>query len=170
MMAGTQTAKTQTARPRFEVVTIAELGRRYDLDRASVRKYLREAGIEPVSIKAKEKLFEITPQLDKVLDQTDTKLTEAKLRKENADARLKEIKLAEAEGELAPVGEFTEYVQALFGAMHKEMAVRMPQRLAPRLGKAKTASDAKKVLTVEVNHIFKVLRENHETYLRETKR
>src|SRR4051812_37453083 len=112
MMAGAVKLATKgNGKSGHERRNVSQLAFRFDLDRGTVRKSLQDAGIEPVSEKAKEKLYELTPELIEVLEQADKLLDEAKLRKETAVARQNEIKVAVLEGELAPVGEFTDMVQ-----------------------------------------------------------
>jgi hypothetical protein len=168
MMAGAVKLATKgNGKSGHERRNVSQLAFRFDLDRGTVRKRLQDAGIEPVSEKAKEKLYELTPELIEVLEQADKLLDEAKLRKETAVARQNEIKVAVLEGELAPVGEFTDMVQRLFGAMHKEIAIRFPKRVAARLQKAKSAADISAIMNRELNKIFTDLREDHSKFLGE---
>jgi hypothetical protein len=66
---------------------------------------------------------------------------------------------------LDQVGEFIDVVQRLFGAMHKEIAVRMPKRLAARLAKAKNPAEISKILSADLNKTFNDLREDHSKFL-----
>ncbi len=147
-----------------EILSLSKLAFRFDLDRATVRTRLEEAGIVPVEARAKEKLFELTPRLEKILDQSNTKLTAAKLQRELANARLAEIKVGEAEGDLAPVGEFTDVVQRLFGGNYKEM-VRMIKRWAPRMVKMKNVAEAEKFMLTDYQKFSNSLRSDFEKFL-----
>jgi hypothetical protein len=149
----------------FERKNVSQLAFRFDLHRATVRTRLMEAGIAPVDEKAKEKLYELTSELVSALEKDDKLLDEAKLRKETAVARQQEIKVAMLEGEVAPVSEFLDTVQRLFGSMHKELAIRMPKQLAARLAKAKTPAEASKILAVYVTKVFTNLRDDHQKFL-----
>lgn len=151
--------------PEFERLSISALGQRFDLDRATVRTRLREAGILPVEEKAKEKLFELTPRLYALLDETDTKLAAAKLQKMLADARIAEIKAAEAEGDLVPAGEFLDVVQKVFGGLFQDLAVRQPARLANKLFKAKTVSEVSAILRTDTTRRMEMLKTDWARYL-----
>lgn len=171
MITATATAKTRNGNGKAaELKNISQLAFRFDLDRTTVRKRILAAGIVPVKELAKEKLYLLDDRLTTVLERTDEKLSEAKLRRESANARIAELKAMEAEGEMASVAEFTDTVQRLFGAMHKEIAVRLPKQIAGRLAKAKTPSDASAILTRELNKIFTGLREDHSKFLNKPKR
>lgn len=150
----------------YERLNISKLAFRFDLDRATVRKRITDATIEPVDEKAKEKIYNLTPKLEAILNQTNAKLDDAKLRKESAMARLKEIEVAEAEGEMAPVSEFMDAVQKLFHAMYQEMTVRQPQRLANKLAKARTAVEVTQILKADTSNVFSRLRSDHEKFLK----
>jgi hypothetical protein len=158
-------AKNGNGSGNVERKNVSQLAFRFDLDRGTVRKRLMGAGIEPVDQKAKEKLYDMTTDLVALLEQPDKLLDEAKLRKETAVARQQEIKAAILEGEMAPVAEFTDTVQRLFGAMHKELAVRMPKTLAARLAKAKTPAEVSKILGLYVTKVFTNLRDDHQQFL-----
>lgn len=149
----------------FERLSMMGLARRFDLDRETVRKRLDEAGIIPVSEKAKEKLYELTPRLRSVLAKTNEKLDEVKLRKESAAAELAEIKLKEARDELVSRDEFLDLLNQIFGAMYQETAVRLPQRIAAKLHKAKSSKDVHTVLKREIEKIFSDLRADHSKFL-----
>lgn len=150
----------------FKRMNISQLELRFSLDRITVRKRLREAEIEPAEVKAKEKIFEVTPELEAALRKADTGLDEAKRRRESANAELVEIKVQQAKGELVPMGEVVDIVQRLFGAMHKQVAVRMPQAIATRLVKAKTKADVTRIIKNAVDRDFKTLREDFEGLLK----
>lgn len=149
-----------------KTLSISQLAFRFELDRATVRKRLQKANIEPHSEREKEKLYLLTPELEQILAETNDGLDAVKLRKETADAELKEIKVAEARGETASVAEFTEVVQQLFGAMHKKLAVQLPKRVSLRLSKAATQAEISRILTQEIGKEFTDLRNNHKKFLK----
>lgn len=158
-------AQTALKLQAYERFSISKLAMRFDMDRVTCKKRLNEAGIQPVEVKARETLYELTPRVEVVLGKTDNALEAAKLRKEIADADLKEQKLAQLAGELVPIGDVIDIVQRLFGVMHKEVAVRQPKRLIGRIRKAKTAAAADKVWKVDTDRIFRTLREDFEKVL-----
>lgn len=170
MSVAAKLAKNGSGKDVGEILSISKLAFRYDMDRATVRKRIAELGLLPVEEKAKEKLYELTPRLDAVLSETDTKLAAAKLQKELAQARIAEIKANEMEGELAPVGEFIDAVQKIFNQMFQEIAVRQPQRLGGKLAKAKTSAEAAAIIRADTAKIFATLRNDHTKFLAKGKK
>ena len=138
---------------------------RFSLDRATVRKRLMDAEIEPASEAAKEKLYELTEDLEAALLAQTRPIDAAKLRKETAEAQIKEIKLREMTGEMASVAEFTQIVQALFGAMHKRACVQLPKKLAKKLSKSKDEAEISRLLEKEYGALFLELRANYKKFL-----
>lgn len=149
----------------YERLNISKLAMRFDLDRITVRKRIIDAGIEPIEEKAREKIYELTPDLDAVLGKVNDRLEQAKLRVVTADAELREAKAAQMRGDLVPAAEVTDNVQRLFGAMHKEIAVRMPKEIASKLAKAKTAPQVAAIIKAATDKRFKMLRDDFEKYL-----
>jgi hypothetical protein len=149
----------------FEELSIQQIALRCGLDRATTKKRLDQHRYEPAINGKKLKIYRFDAEMEARLTESDTKLTDAKTRKETAAAQLAEIKVAKEIGELASVGEFIDVVQRLFGAMHKEIAVRMPKRLAARLAKAKNPAEISKILSADLNKTFNDLREDHSKFL-----
>jgi hypothetical protein len=146
-------------------LSISKIAMRYSLDRATVRKRLEDAEIKPVSESAKEKLYEVNKELEAALMAQSRPIDAAKLRKENAEAELREIKLAEAKSEMFPVAEFTAAVQSIFGNLHKKTCVHLPKTLAKRLKKAKSETEITRILEKEYAAVFNELRENYKKFL-----
>jgi sugar-specific transcriptional regulator TrmB len=126
-----------------------------------VRKRIAEACIEPHSVATREKLYELTPRLEAVLEQIDAQLTEAKLRKESAQARIAELKVAEAEGELISVSEVEDYLQKLFRALHQEVCIRFPRQISRSVVNAPDAAVAASILSTRLDSIFARVRDDH---------
>lgn len=145
-----------------ELYSISALARGFDLDRATVRDRLEKAEVQPVSIKAKEKLYRLE-DVEDILAQDE--LEEAKLRKIQAEADLKEHDLQIKRGEFASVAEFTEIVQKIFGRLHKKLAVQMPGRIALRLHNANSSADVAALLKQEISKEFDGLRSDFKKYL-----
>jgi hypothetical protein len=158
-------AKNGNGRVTYEDLSIKAIATRCGLDRATTKKRLDENNYSPIEEQAKLKLYRFDAEMEAVLTETRDKLTDVRIRKEQAMAKKIELQNAEIEGELASVAEFVDTIQKVFGNLHKEIAIRMPRRLAARLAKAKTSSDVNKILTNDVNGIFKVLAEDFEKYL-----
>lgn len=149
----------------FERVNISILAMRYNLNRETVAKRLREAGIEPVEVKSKEKIFELTPGVTQVLERRNEALEEVKLRGETARTELAEIKVRQASGELVPMADAVELVRNIVLAIYQEFTVRQPKRIAPKLAKSKNVTEVKKVLKADTDRIMKNLRENFERFI-----
>ena len=152
------------SRAKPQTFNISQLAFRFDLDRATCRKRIKEAGIEPVEEKAKEKLYEMTDRLAAVLDQTDAKLADAKRRMTEADARLKEMRVMEAEGELIETEEVADIVTRLFGGQYKEH-IRMIRRWAARVTKLKTPAEAEKLMVADYQRSAERLKKDFESFL-----
>lgn len=142
--------------------SISALSRKFKLDRATVRERLETAEIKPVAVKAKEKLY-LLDDVQIILSQSE--MNEAKFRKLDAEADLKELELQVKRGEYASVAEFTEIVQKIFGRLHKKLAVQMPGRIALRLHNANSSSDVSDLLKAEINKEFDALRHDFKQYL-----
>lgn len=163
---------TATARSRngngkaaFEVLSISKIAIRCHLDRGTTKKRLDLHGYEPIDEKAKLKEYRFDADMLAKLTYRNDELAAANIRKAKAAAEKLELQNAEATGELASVADFTDKIQRVFGAMYKEVVVRMPTRLAARLAKAKTSADTAKILTNDLNRIFNTLRDDHHKFL-----
>lgn len=142
-----------------ERLNISQLAEEFDLDRASVRKRIQEAGIEPVETKAKLTIYELNQRLAAILSDVKSPMNEARLRKETAAAEKIEMQNAIARGELVQMGDAIERMQAILTAMYKEFGIHQPKRLASRLAKAKTVAEISKILKGDNDKIFARLRE-----------
>lgn len=152
----------------IEILNTSQIAMRVGLNRATVRLRLIELGIEPVEVKAKENLYAFTDELKEQLTSENKPIDLAKLRKEQAEAGLRELKLAETKGEMASVAEFTEVVQNLFGAMHKKLAVQLPKSISIKLKKAATQKEISQILTLEIGKVFTDLRVDYKSFLDES--
>lgn len=146
-------------------LSISKLAMRFSLDRATVRKRLSDAEIEPVSETEKEKLYALTEDLEAALLAQSRPIDAAKLRKETAEAQIREYKLAEITGEMCSVADFTQVTQAIFGNLHKKCCVHAPKVLAKKLKKAKTETEITRILEKELSGIFLDLRTNYKNFL-----
>lgn len=147
------------------IFNISELAQGFNLNRETVAKRLRLAGIAPVEKKAKETLYKLDARLEEILIAADADIEAERLRKISAEADLKEMQAQQLRGELAPVSEFQEIVQALFGGLYKEIAVRFPKKVAARCARAKTAAEAAALLQQQLNGIFLAIRNDFSAFL-----
>lgn len=149
----------------YERANISQLAEDFDLDRASVRKRIQEAGIEPIEEKAKEKIYELTPRLAAILSNIDSPLSEAKLRRETAEAEMRELKLAEMKGDLIPMIEVVDIAQRIASTLYQEYAIRQPKRIGTKLAKAKNVAAVKSILKSDSDKIMKSLRTNFARFI-----
>lgn len=148
----------------YGLLSIATISRRTDLDRATIKKRLDAHKIEPEHSQQKLKLYQFDEALEALLLEQDTKLTEAKTRRELAMAEEREIKVKILREEVASVKEFTEFLALFAGGLYKDICVRLPKRLAGRLAKAETAADCEALLSREIDKEFQTARENFAKY------
>jgi len=145
-------------------LSIKAISERLQIDRSTVKKRLDQHNITPLQVKSTLKLYQFDEALEALLLEQDTKLTEAKTRKELAMAEEREIKVRMLREEVAPVSEFTEFLALFAGGLYQDVCVRLPKRLAARLAKATTASDCETLLFNEIHKEFQSARDNHTKY------
>lgn len=162
-MMATATARSRNGngRPRTELLSISKIAMRCGLDRATAKKRLMLAGYEPEQVREKEKLYRFDAEMEAALTEVNDKLVDVKIRKETAMAHLAEMKAMQQNGELIAVSEVEDYLQRLFKALHQEVCVRFPKRVAGQMSKAKTAGEASEILTAGLGGIFNKVREDH---------
>jgi len=148
-----------------ERLNISQLGEEFDLDRASVRKRIQEAGIEPVETKAKEKIYEVNQRLAAVLSTVKSPINEAKLRRETAAADKLEMQNAMLRGELVPMHEASEMIRSIVGKIFQELTAAQGKRIDAKLAKARTVIDVKKIRNGDNQMIMKRLRANFAEFI-----
>lgn len=151
-----------TQEPKRELLSISALSEQYGIDRATVRKRLRD--IEPVEVKAKEKLYD-AEEVAELLLAKDEDYEKLKRRKMQAEAELKELELRERLGEVASVDEFKDVVQKIFGNLHKRVAVQTPRKISGKLLNANSQSDIAEILRRELGQAFDDLRADWKQFL-----
>jgi hypothetical protein len=147
-----------------ELLSIAKIAFRCNLDRATCKKRLDALGYEPESDGEKLKLYLFDAKMEAELTETNDKLGEVRIRKETATAEKIEIQVAQARGELASVSEFTDIVQRLFGGCYKEN-IRMIKRWAPKIAKMKTSAEVEKYMLGEYQRFSNSLRADFSKFL-----
>lgn len=162
--AAVQTRNGNGHRPRFEDLSIARIAIKCNLDKATTRQRLEKYGYSPVSEAVNLKLYRFDAEMESRLTETSDELGQVRIRKETAAARKIELQVAEAEGELASVAEFTDIVQRLFGGTYKE-TIRMIKRWAPRLVKMKTPAEAEKFMMTEYQKFANSLRSDFQKFI-----
>ncbi len=156
------------AKPKIEpdLLSISEIARRCGINRATAAARLDDLGYEPhESSTPKNKLFAFDDEMLFAIKAAKDSLSAAKIRDIRASSQLKELKLAEARGELVPMHEAIDIVQKIVSAIYQECTVRQPKRIAPKLAKAKNVAAVKKILKTDTDRIMKTLRENFERFI-----
>lgn len=149
-----------------ELLSTSEIARRCGINRATAAARLDDLGYEPdESSTAKNKLFWFDDEMLFSIKSAKDSLSAAKIRDIRASSQLKELKLAEARGEMVPIVDTIERVQTVMSKMYKEFTQMQPKRLASRLAKAKTAAEVTKHLKLDTDKIFARLRENDEAFV-----
>lgn len=153
-------------KPTSELLSKSEIAKRLKLDRSTVSSRLDDLGYEPdPSSTAKLQLYLFDDEMQFAIKAAKDSLTTAKIRDTRATYELKELKLAEARGELVPMAEVIEISQKLVGAVYKEFAIHQPKRLSARLAKCKTAAEVSKLLKADTEKFMAKLRGNFEEVL-----
>lgn len=149
-----------------ELLSISEIGRRLRLDRATVSSRLDDLGYEPHETStAKLQLYEFDSEMEFAIKAAKDSLTASKIRLTRADYQMKELKLAQARGELVPMNEAIDMVREIVLKMYQEYTVAQPKKIAPKLAKAKNVTAVKKILKADTDRIMKNLRQNFEKFL-----
>lgn len=144
-------------------MSISALARLCGRDRATVTKCLKD--VEPAEEKSKEKLYRLKDAIPAIVAGADAEMDEAKLRKMQAEAELKELGLKREQGEVVEVKEVRGYAQALVQGLHQRVAVRMPGEIAPQLYKAESSAQITEILQHELGRLFNELRDDHRRFL-----
>jgi hypothetical protein len=152
-----------------ELLSISKLAARFELDRATVRKWLAAAGVAPRRETKREKLYavaEVEPFLSNVGDPLDA----ARLRKLEQESDLLEIRLARERGEVVSAQEVGDEIQEVFKRLYQRLAVRYPREIAQQLYKAESPGQITDIMRHDMGRIFNEIREDYTSLFRETPR
>lgn len=152
--------KSTKPQNRFNVSQLAE---KFEIPRMAVRARLKN--FTPHETTSTGTWYVLTDEMAEALQGEDAGFEAEKLRKMTAEADIKEMEAAERRGELAPVAEFTETVQALFSGMYREMTVRLPKKIAGKLSRAKSSAQVATLLQREIAGVFDDLRSDFTQFL-----
>jgi len=151
-----------------EWLPIKDIARRCKLNRTTVSTRLEDLGYEPDEERSGNcKVFWFDGEMEFALKSAKDTMSAMKIRDLRAAAQLKELKLSEARGELVPINDAIERMQAILSKMYKEFAVLQPKRIAGRLVKAKATADIHRVLKADTDRIFNRLREGDAAFVPE---
>jgi hypothetical protein len=153
--------------PQGEWLSEQEIAKRCGIHRQTVASRLEELGYEPDEERsnAKLKIHWFDDEMEFAVKKAKDSLDAARIRQIRADAQIKELKLAEARGELVSIHDTTERVQAVISKLYKELTQMQPKRVAPRLVKAKTTAEVVRILKLDTDKILARLRENDEEFV-----
>lgn len=146
-----------------QLYSISKLADLCKLDRATVVKRLKD--VEPTSGAKGAKTYALDAALPALIAGERTEMDEAKLRKMQAEADLKELDFKREQGEVVDVNAVADYALRLFKAMHNRLAVQLPRSIAAQLYKAESAPQITEILQREVGRTFNDLRSDHKRFL-----
>lgn len=146
-----------------ELYSISQLAKLCGLDRATVTKRLAEVEVTDGAKGAKT--YALAVALPALISGESTEMDEAKLRKMQAEAGMRELDLERERGEVVPAKEVADYTLRLFRGMHNRVAVQFPRRIAGQLYKAESAAQITEILQRELGRDFNDLRSDHKRFL-----
>lgn len=145
------------------LVNISQLAEQFEMDRATVRKRLKD--LPPAQVKGREKLY---PRRDAeaVLSAAENPgLDEAKRRKASIEAELLELKLRRERGDLLDVKEVRSELQEIFKRLHQYFCVHYPAEAAARLYKAESPAQIAEILQRDFGRTFNDFRGDYKSFL-----
>lgn len=147
-----------------EWLSESEIAKRVGLHRQTVAARLEDLGYEPDEERStpKKNVHWFDAEMQFAIKAAKDSLSAAKIRDLRAGTALKELKLAEARGELVSMAEATEDLHAVVNWIFQEFTARQPKRIVAKLTKAKNAVAVRKILKTDTDTIMKNLRMNFE--------
>lgn len=143
--------------------SISELSELTTLDRATVRKRLKDVEAEGGAKNAKT--YSLEAALPALIAGASAEMDEAKLRKTKAEADMREHDLSVARGEYLPVRDVRDYALRLFKGLHTRVVVLYPREGAPQLAKAGSADEIEGALRRDLERVFNDVRNDHTRLL-----
>lgn len=155
-------------KPAGEWLSISAIAKELSLDRATVSRRLEDLGYtaDEERSTAKNQIYWFDDEMEFAVKAAKDTFSAVKIRDTRAAAQLKEIKIAEARGELVPKVEVVEVSQKLVNAIYKEFAIHQPKRLAARLAKCKSAAEVTKLMKADTEKFMAKLNGNFEDVLK----
>ena len=147
-----------------ETFSISQLAKLAKLDRATVTKRLEKV-VSTGGAKG-AKLYDLSDALPALILGERTEMDEAKLRKMQAEADLKELEYRREQEEVVEVKEVRSYTLQLFKGVHNRIALRVPREISQQLYKAESPAQITEVLQRELGRNFNELRDDHKRFLR----
>lgn len=140
----------------------SELAKLFKKDRATVRTWLEEEGIEPTNSNKRNYLYDYDEAVAMVQRRTNQKWKETKTENE---AKLLDVKLQKELGNYGSVAEFADLTQEWVKWLHNQLSIKMPKQVIKRIAKSKNEQDATAILQKAVDSIFNEFRSNPKKFL-----
>jgi nitrogen-specific signal transduction histidine kinase len=137
--------------------SISELAELTTLARATVKKRLD--GIEPQGGAKNAKTYSLKTALPALIAGASAEMDEAKLRKTQAEASLRELELSVESGEYVPVKEVESQRVKECQWLVNRLQARMPREVAPQLFKAESQAHLAEMLQHEIGRALNEWRE-----------
>lgn len=153
--------------PKGEWLSESEIAKRVKLHRQTVVSRLEDLGREPDTERshAKLKVYWFDDELQFAILNAKDKYAAVKYRDTKAAAELKELKLSKERGELVPMHEAVELIRSIVGKIFQELTVSQGKRIDPKLVKARTLIEVKKIRNGDNQRIMKMLRANFTEFI-----
>ena len=151
----------------YPLVSLSQLAEHCEVDRSVARRKLQAAKIKPEKSATKLKLYEQTPEVEALLEETgNPRMDEVKLREAEASARLKELKVDRESGRLVDFDEACEVFGKAIKGLYDRLKVDYPPKAGVRLHKLKTGRDVTAALRRDFDKIFGEFRADFRRFIR----
>jgi len=143
-------------------INISELAKLFKKDRTTIRTWLEEEGIKPISKAKTNSAFDYELAKTAIERRLNLKLKDAKTEKE---VELLTIKVQKEKGEYGSVAEFAELTQDWVKWLHNQLSVKMPRQVIRKVAKSKNETEAIQILQSHIDSIFNEFRANPKKFL-----
>lgn len=153
--------------PQGEWLSESEIAKRCGIHRQTCAARLDDLGYEPDAERsnAKKKMYFFTSEMQFEIKTAKDEAAAMRVRDLRAKTELNELKLARERGEVVPIAEAVELVQSIVGKIFQELTVAQGKRIDPKLAKARTVIEVKKIRNGDNQWILKMLRANFKEFL-----
>jgi hypothetical protein len=165
---GTPSPSTETPPPTgpngYPVYSTTKLGELYDMDRAVVRRRLKEKKIKPFAEGPRKADYELTPEVEEALE-GGTRRAELDAREQELDIEWKKARLDKATGRLVDFDEFCDVATKLVKGIYDRF-MQYASKASPRLHKSKTAREHHLAMRRDLEKIFGELRGDFRRFIK----
>lgn len=149
-----------------ELLNQSQIAAKYNVDRATARQRLTDAGIVSVAGSHREKLYEVTPELEQAMVPDAVADYEVeRAGKMKAERELKEMELAERRGELVEIAVVRNDLGRVFQKLIQKLETQLPYEISGALFKAESPEQCLTILRRSISGVFQDVRKEHEEYL-----